>query len=429
MNNTFQNIEGTFDILPETTDGTALRRSSAWRYVEETIRAVMHRFAYEEIRTPILEPTELIARGVGQLTDIVSKEMFAFEREGTHYVLRPEVTAPVMRAYLQHHLGQRGGVQKLYYIGPCFRAERPQKGRFRQFHQFGAEVIGAEDARADAEVLALMVAIYRAFGLEDTVLRINTLGDEHSRPRYKEALQAYFEPHREVLSETSRVRLAHNPLRILDTKDEKERRLLDGAPLLIDFIDDESRRHYEALKAWLKSLGLSFVEDPFLVRGLDYYSRTAFELESPHIGAQSSLAGGGRYDLLAEEVGSKQRVPAVGFAAGLERLFLALDAQGIDLPTTPPLDAFLIALGDEAVQWVFPAAHRLREAGLRAGYDLRGRSMKAQMRAANRLNARYVVIVAQDELEAGQAQVKNMDTSEQVAVAFEALAAYLKRKT
>ncbi len=405
-----------------------MRRSEAWQYVEETIRAVMRRFAYEEIRTPILEPTELIARGVGQLTDIVSKEMFAFERGDTNYVLRPEVTAPVMRAYLQHHLGQRGGVQKLYYMGPCFRAERPQKGRYRQFHQFGAEVIGADDARADAEVIALMVVVYRALGLEDTVLRINTLGDEHSRPRYKEALQAYFEPHQEALSDTSRERLTRNPLRILDTKDEKERRLLDGAPRLIDFIDEESRNHYEALKAWLGSLDLDFVEDPFLVRGLDYYSRTAFELESPHIGAQSSLAGGGRYDLLAEEVGSKQRVPAVGFAAGLERLFLALDAQGIDLPATPPLDAFLIALGDEAVQWVFPAAHRLREAGLRVGYDLRGRSMKAQMRAANRQNARYVVIVAQDELEAGQAQVKNMGTSEQVPVAFDALTAYLNER-
>ena len=428
MKTTFQTIEGTFDILPEAADGTAMLRSEAWQYVEATIRAVMHRFAYEEIRTPILEPTELIARGIGQLTDIVSKEMFAFQRGDTHYVLRPEVTAPVMRAYLQHHLGQRGGVQKLYYLGPCFRAERPQKGRYRQFHQFGAEVIGSEDARADAEVMALLVAIYRAFGLEDTVLRINTLGDEHSRPRYREALQSYFEPFRDDLSETSRQRLARNPLRILDTKIETERRLLEDAPLLIDFIDDESRHHYEDLKALLDDLGLAFIEDPYLVRGLDYYTRTAFELESPHIGAQSSLAGGGRYDLLAQEVGSKQRVPAVGFAAGLERLFLALDAQKAVLPVTPPLDAFLIALGEEAVRWVFHQAHRLREAGLRVSYDLRGRSMKAQMRAANRLNARYVLIVADDELAAGQAQVKNMDTGEQVGVAFDALATYLNEQ-
>ncbi len=225
----FRNITGTFDILPEahTADGSFVASSAAWQFVEATIREVMARFDAQEIRTPILEPTELIARGVGEATDIVTKEMFAFERGNTRYVLRPEVTAPVMRAYLQHHLDQRGGVQKLYYIGPCFRAERPQRGRYRQFHQFGAEVIGTEDPRADAELIAMMEAVYRAFGLREMTLRINTLGDAGSRARFREALQGYFEPHAGVLTETSRRRLAQNPLRILDTKEEKERRLLE----------------------------------------------------------------------------------------------------------------------------------------------------------------------------------------------------------
>jgi histidyl-tRNA synthetase len=422
---TFQHIKGTFDILPETSDldGAPRAGSAAWQYVEATIRDVMRRFAYEEIRTPIFEPTELIARGIGQLTDIVSKEMFTFERGDTRYVLRPEVTAPVIRAYLQHHLDQQGGVQKLYYIGPCFRAERPQRGRYRQFHQFGCEVIGSDDARADAEVIALMIAV------ETSRLRINTLGDEHSRPRYKEALRRYLDPYRADLSETSRRRLESNPLRILDTKSEKERRLLDGAPLLIDFIDDASRRHYADVKTYLADLGIAFEEDPYLVRGLDYYTRTAFELESASLGAQDSLAGGGRYDLLAVEVGSKQPVPAVGFAAGLERLLLALEAQGVALPQPPPLDAFLVALDDDAVRWAFQHAQGLREAGLRVSLDLKGRSLKAQMRAANRLNARFTVIVGKDELAGHEAQVKDMETGEQVAVSFDALANHLKAKT
>lgn len=425
----FQNIKGTFDILPEASsaDGTQVAGSAAWRNVEATIRDVMQRFNFEEIRTPIFEETELIARGIGAMTDIVTKEMFAFERGDTNYVLRPEVTAPVMRAYLQHHLDQRGGVQKLYYIGPCFRAEKPQKGRYRQFHQFGCEVIGSDDARADAEVVAVMMAIYRAFGITTYRLRLNTLGDAESRPRYREALRAYLAPYADQLSETSRKRLETNPLRILDTKEERERRLLEDAPVLLDFIDEASRAHYEEVKALLDDLGIRYEEDPYLVRGLDYYTRTAFELESPSLGAQSALAGGGRYDLLALELGAKQPVPAVGFAAGIERLFLALDARGATLPGTSAPDVFLVALGDEAARWTFAEAQRLREAGLHAALDLRGRSMKAQMREANRQNAPFTVIVGKDELQARQAQVKNMETGEQEAVAFDSLAGYLRR--
>ncbi|MEM1128502.1 MAG: histidine--tRNA ligase [Bacteroidota bacterium] len=431
MPRTFQSIKGTFDILPEAhnSEGSDIPSSTAWHEAEQTIRAVMARYHLQEIRTPILEPTELIARGIGQLTDIVSKEMFAFERGSTHYVLRPEVTAPVMRAYLQHHLDQRGGTQKLFYIGPCFRAERPQKGRYRQFHQFGCEVIGSADARADVEVIALMVDIYRAFGLDRTRLRLNSLGDEHSRPRYKAALTAYLEPYADELSETSRQRLAQNPLRILDTKNPRERELLADAPLLTDYIDDASRAHHDEVKLYLTDLDIPFVEDPMLVRGLDYYTQTAFELESDDLGAQGALAGGGRYDLLAVEVGSKRPVPAIGFAAGMERLFIALAAQGAALGEAARPDVFLAALGDEALRWTVGAARRLREAGLRVAIDLKGRSLKAQMKEANRQHARHTAIVGTDELADERVTVRHMDTGTETMVAFGALAEHLRHPT
>lgn len=428
MNTDYQNIKGTFDILPDAQDGSdaVIPGSAVWQHVETVIREVMARYNMLEIRTPILEPTPLIARGVGQLTDIVAKEMFAFERGDTQYVLRPEVTAPVMRAYLQHHLDQRGGVQKLFYIGPCFRAESPQKGRYRQFHQFGCEIIGSPDPRADAETIALMMDVYAAFGITGLRLRLNTLGDEQSRPRYKEALQTYFAPHADQLSEASRQRLQTNPLRILDTKDERERTLLDDAPLLIDFVDDASRAFYEEVKGLLDVLGIAYEEDPYLVRGLDYYTHTAFEIESDNLGAQSALGGGGRYDLLSREIGSKRPVPAVGFAAGIERLLLELAARDAALPGILAPDVFLVALGDDAAQWVFATARALRETGLRVALDLKGRSMKAQMREANRQNAPYTVIVGKDELAAQKVQVKHMATGEQVEIAFEQLADYLK---
>ena len=426
MSTSFQSIPGTFDVLPAGTEGASMPPSPAWRHVESIVRQVMQRYGFEEIRTPVLEPTELVARGVGQATDIVQKEMFAFEQGDTRYVLRPEVTAPVMRAFLQHHLDQRGGVQKLFYIGPCFRAERPQKGRFRQFHQFGSETLGTADARADAETIAVMVDVYRAFGLADMRLRLNSLGSPGDRARYREALADHFEPHAEALSETSRRRLQQNPLRLLDTKVEHEQRLLEDAPRLLDFVDDESRAHYDEVKGWLDDLDVSFEEDPLLVRGLDYYTRTAFELESEALGAQSALAGGGRYDLLAEEIGADAPVPAVGFAAGFERLFLALEAAGYTWPPDPTPDVFLAAIGEEAERFVFKKARALREEGLEVALDLLGRSLKAQMREANRSGAVHTIIVGGRELEAGRAQVKHMPTGEQTEVSFDGLAAFLK---
>ncbi|PQJ33398.1 histidine--tRNA ligase [Salinibacter sp. 10B] len=431
MSQTFQNIKGTFDILPDpyTDDGgTRIAPSAEWRYVEATVRDVMARYNFDEIRTPILEPTALVARGVGEATDIVQKEMFAFERSDTQYVLRPEITAPVVRSYLQHHLDQRGGVQKLFYIGPCFRAEQPQKGRYRQFHQFGVEVLGTDDARADAETVAVMMAIYDELGIKDTRLRMNTLGTPDRREEYVHALREYLEPYADELSETSRRRLKRNPLRVLDTKLDHEQAILQDAPQLIDYVSDESRAHYDRVQRFLADLGVSYVEDPHLVRGLDYYTETTFELESPDLGAQSALAGGGRYDRLAEVLGSEEPVPAIGFAAGMERLFLALDAAEAERPGLPAPDVFIAALGEEAEQWVFRTTQELRAAGLHVALDLKGRSLKAQMREANRQEADYTLIIGGNELEAEEATVKEMESGEQEDVPFAELSTVLLDK-
>jgi len=432
VSTSFQNIKGTFDILPDAyTDdgGTRIAPSAEWRYVERTVRDVMQRYNLDEIRTPVLEPTELVARGVGEDTDIVQKEMFAFERAGTQYVLRPEVTAPVVRSFLQHHLDQRGGVQKLFYIGPCFRAEQPQKGRYRQFHQFGIEILGTDDARADAETIAIMMAVYDELGIPDTRLRINTLGTPDRRDAYVEALRDYLTPYADDLSDTSRRRLERNPLRVLDTKLDHEQEILADAPTLIDYVNEESRAHYDRVQRLLSDLGVEYVEDPHLVRGLDYYTETTFELESPALGAQSALSGGGRYDRLAEVLGSDDPVPAIGFAAGMERLFLALDAADADRPGAPAPDVFIAALGEEAEAWVFRTTQELRAAGLQVALDLKGRSLKAQMREANRQNAPYTLIIGDNELEAEEATVKEMESGEQVDVPFDDLAEVLLERT
>jgi histidyl-tRNA synthetase len=429
----FQSVRGTFDVLPDAqgdrsdpSGGPFIPGSAAWREAERVVCEVLARFGFEEIRTPVLEPLGLIARGVGQTTDIVQKEMFVVRREDEDYVLRPEVTAPVMRAYLEHRLDQRGGTQRLYYVGPCFRAERPQKGRFRQFHQFGVELLGSDAPAADAEAVVCLRAVYDAFGVTETRLRLNTLGGAEARAAYRDALRAYFAPHRDRLSETSRQRLETNPLRILDTKEAHEQALLADAPRLADFLSDADRARFGAFKRLLDDLGVPYAEDPLLVRGLDYYTGVVFELESDRLGAQRALAAGGRYDGLAEMVGGRVPVPAVGWAAGFERLFLALQAAGYPFAETPRPDAFLVALGEEAQRWAFAEAQRLRAAGLAVASDLQGRSMKAQMKEADRQRARFAVLVGSDELAAGAAAVRDLDTSAQRQVPFDELVAALE---
>ena len=407
---TFSTHVGMVDILPD--------EVGKWQALERIIHEEAKKFNFEEIRTPIMEQTELIARGVGQLTDIVSKEMFAFERGDDHYVLRPECTAPVARAFVEHHLEQRGGTQNLYYIGPMFRAEKPQKGRQRQFHQFGAEIIGADDPAADVDIIGLMMSIYDRVGISNTTLKINSVGDPESRKAYKEALQDYFRPHLSEMSEVSNERFEKNPLRILDSKEEEDQAFIEDAPVITDFLTEETEQHYKQVKTMLDQLGISYIEDPHLVRGLDYYTRTAFELISPDLGAQDALGGGGRYDLLIEEIGG-QHTPAVGFAAGIERLMIACEELDIELTEEEMLDVYIVTLGDQARQWGIKHLPKLRAAGLSASMDYIGRSIKAQMKDADRENARHVIIVGGNELEAGEFTLRNMKASEEEAYPFD----------
>ncbi len=418
-----RSIKGTFDILPNDAFGQgAVPPTPVWVAIENTLREVFSSFGMGEIRTPILEPTNLVARGVGEETDIVSKEMFSFEKSGTAYVLRPEITAPVMRAYIQNNLDQGGAMQRLFYIGPCFRAERPQKGRYRQFHQFGCELIGSDSTLADAEVILCMIQVYEKLGIEDIRLRINSLGDSYTRPRYIEALREYLTPYESELSETSKTRLRENPLRLLDTKNQKEKSILRDGPSILEHLDQDSREKFDQLQDRLTNAGVAYTVDPMLVRGLDYYSHTAFELECDSLGAQNALAGGGRYDLLAKEIGYKQPIPAVGFAAGMERLFLALDNQVV---SDAGPDVYFAGVTARAREWSFFQAQILRRKNVAAVFDLNERSLKAQLRAADRLGARRVVIVGDDELKSGTVLLKNMLDGTQRPVPIEQIISQL----
>ena len=407
---------GMVDILPD-----EVRK---WHFLEKLIHEEAAKFNFEEIRTPIMEQTELIVRGLGQLTDIVSKEIFSFSRGEDNYVLRPELTAPVVRAYVQNHLDQRGGSQKLYYIGPMFRAERPQKGRQRQFHQFGLEVLGSSDAVADVEIIAFMVHIYNKIGITNTTLKINSIGDPESREKYKKALKAHLKPNFEKLSEISQKRFEKNPLRILDSKEEEDQPFIESAPVILDYLNEDSIGHYNKVKGYLDDLGIAYEEDPYLVRGMDYYTQTAFELISPDLGAQDALAGGGRYDLLVEEIGG-QPTPAVGFAAGMERLFIACEELGIELGEKKKVDVYIVTLGDAARKWGIGQLPKLREKGLSATMDYMGRSMKAQMKDANRENAQFAIIVGENELNEGKFIFRNMKESEEKLLSFEEILSVL----
>ena len=395
---------GMVDILPD--------ESPKWRALENIIHEEAANFNFEEIRTPIMEQTELIKRGIGQLTDIVTKEIFAFTKGDSNYVLRPELTAPVVRAYVQHHLDQRGGSQKLYYIGPMFRAERPQKGRQRQFHQFGVEVIGSENPVADVECIAFMMRIYQRIGIKNFNLKLNSVGDPESRENYKSVLKEYLEPHLEKLSELSQKRFDTNPMRILDSKEPEDQEFIQSAPVNSDHLNEESKEHFAQVCEMLSSLNIEYTLDPLLVRGMDYYTRTAFELTSPDLGSQDALAGGGRYDLLVEEIGGKP-TPAVGFAAGMERLFIACEELGISLADEKKVDVFIVSLGEQARKWALKTLPIFRENGISATMDYLDRSMRAQMKDANRENATYALIVGDNELEEGKFTLRNMKESEE----------------
>ena len=404
---------GTKDILPDAV--------GAWTHVEHVIRDLCARYGYGEIRTPMFEHTELFQRGIGDGTDVVDKEMYTFSDRGDRSLtLRPENTASAVRAYLQNKLYADGGLQKLFYIGSMFRYDRPQAGRMREFHQFGVEALGEESSALDAEVILLAYDFLTAFGLTGLTLKLNSVGCPACRPVYRERLQAYFKEHLPTLCDDCKDRYTRSPLRILDCKRDAEQPFMAGAPAITDCLCPACTEHFAQVQQHLTAAGVSYELDPRLVRGLDYYTRTAFEIAYPPLGAQSAVAGGGRYDGLVEELGGNP-TPAVGFAAGLERVLLALEQQNL-LPAQPPAaDVFLIALGDAAAKAAFPLLHELRCGNVRALMDYAGRSMKAQMKQANRSGARYAIILGEDELAAHTAVVRDMAESAQETCALDHL--------
>ncbi len=418
MEKKIQTPRGTKDILPE--------ESYQWLYLETEIRKVFDQFNFFEIRTPVFEETELFARGVGETTDIVQKEMYTFEdRGGKSLTLKPEMTASVVRAYIQHSLWNKGSVQKFSYISPMFRQERPQQGRLRQFHQFGVEIMGTPSTVADVEVIALAMEIFNRLGLSDLTLKINSVGCPKCRPKYKEALRTALKDVKDQLCSDCQVRYDTNPLRILDCKKPTCRELTKDAPGIEDYLCDECRAHFDEVKAGLDALSIPYEVDKRLVRGLDYYTRTAFEIVSTELGSQDAVCGGGRYDRLVAELGGPD-VPGVGFAAGMERLLAIMRKKNLFLGTAPHPDVYFVSLGENARMAVLKLAQSLRQKGLRCELDLIGKSIKAQMREANRLNATFAVIIGENELTKEMAEIKNLKNAQQETVPFEKLFSFIQ---
>ena len=402
---------GTKDILPDTV--------GQWTYVEEKIRDLCARYGYKEIRTPMFEHTELFHRGIGEGTDVVDKEMYTFTDRGDRSItLRPENTASAVRAYLQNKLYGDSSLTKLFYIGSMFRYDRPQAGRMREFHQFGVEALGESNPAVDAEIIMLAMDLLGGLGLKDLKLSLNSVGCPKCRPVYRKVLQDFFRDKLEDLCDDCKDRFERSPLRILDCKADADKSYMADAPKITDCLCEECQDHFHKVQHFLTEAGVEFELDARLVRGLDYYTKTAFEIKYPPLGAQSAVAGGGRYDGLIEEIGGNP-TPAVGFATGLERVLLALEKQNLLPEMDTKTDAFVVALGEEAQGAAFKLLTKLRQAGLKAGMDYAGRSMKAQMKQANKANARFALIIGEDEVKEACVQLKDMEKSEQEKVSFD----------
>lgn len=402
---------GTQDILPGEVE--------KWQLIEEKARELCEKFQYREIRTPIFEHTELFLRSVGDTTDIVQKEMYTFEdRGGRSLTLRPEGTASTVRSFVEHKMyGDASQPVKLYYMGPMFRYERPQAGRFRQFVQFGVEAIGSADPAIDAEVIALAMSLYKSMGLQKLKLIVNSLGDKESRTAHREALVNHFKPRIGEFCQDCQNRLEKNPMRILDCKQDREHELMKSAPSIIDYLNDYSKAYFEKVQKYLKNLDIDFTVDPNLVRGLDYYNHTAFEImsDSEGFGAITTLCGGGRYNGLTEEIGGPE-APGIGFALSIERFIAALEAEKVDLPLVKSIDCYLVSLGEEAKDYTVGLLQKLRMAGYSAERDYLDRKIKAQFKAADRSNAKFVAVLGEDELKANKINVKSMESGEQTEV-------------
>ena len=406
-----QALKGFKDILPD--------ESPTWQWLEATARQVFHRFGFAEIKVPILEKTELFARSIGEATDIVEKEMYTFlDRNGEQITMRPEGTASVLRAFIEHNLQARQPLTRLYTIGPMFRHERPQKGRLRQFHQMSVEAIGSDHPRLDAEVIAMAWQLLSKLGLA-TSLQINSLGCPACRPAYRQALLAFLAGRQDTVCDDCKRRRDTNPLRVLDCKSAHCQEQYQGAPMILDHLCPGCADHFHVVKSSLDQLAIPYGVNGFMVRGLDYYTRTTFELLTDALGAQSAVGAGGRYDGLIEQLGGP-KLPGIGFAMGMERLTLLLEQQNQTAIATPAIDCFVAALGEAAVSRAFPLVHALRAQGMKAAMDLEGKSLKSQMKQADRLQARYTLILGEEELAKGEAVLRDMASKEQQSVIIDA---------
>ncbi len=399
---------GTADILP----GDA----HLWRFVEKTAAETARAFGYEEIRTPVFEHTELFQRGVGDTTDVVQKEMYTFNDKGDRSItLRPEGTASAARAYIEHSMHALPQPVKLYYCGACYRYEKPQAGRLREFHQFGIEAYGSEDPALDAEIIAVASTIFKNLGATGLTLNINSIGCPECRKKYNEALTAYLSAHSETLCETCNTRLHKNPMRVLDCKSPVCKEIAAAAPQILDYICEDCRAHFEAVQSYLRAMNIPFAIDPSIVRGLDYYTRTVFEFVSTQIGAQGTVCGGGRYDGLLKELGGNPG-PGMGFAMGIERIILVLRAMGLVKEERHVPRLFVASIGQ--TEAALSLCQKLREEGIYVLCDVAGRSLKAQMKNADREGARFSLVLGEDEVKSGEAQLKNMETGEKQTVSL-----------
>ncbi len=412
--------KGTMDILPEI--------SYKWQYIEDEIRKICKEFGVSEIRTPVFEHTELFQRGVGDTTDVVEKEMYTFTDKGDRSItLRPEGTAGAVRSFLEHGMFNNPQPTKLFYLISCYRYEKPQAGRYREFHQFGVEIFGTQNPSCDAEMISLPWTLYKRLGLENLTLNINSIGCPKCRKEYNEKLKDYLRPHLDELCDTCKSRFERNPMRILDCKSGICKDIVKNAPLLIDSICDECNDHFEMVKKYLKSMDIPFEIDPYIVRGLDYYTKTVFEITAKNENSNGTICGGGRYDGLCEELGGTS-IPACGFALGMERLLLTMQEQGVEVANPPRPDIYIGHIGDENAFFAQKLVLDLREKGISAERDHLSRSVKAQMKYANKLGAKYTLILGDDEISQKSANLKNMDegTEEKIELCIDEICDHIK---
>lgn len=414
--------KGVFDILPqEPLSEDQWRISSHWQYLEEIMHKTAHDYGYKEIRTPIFEHTDLFKRGVGEGSDIVSKEMYTFlDRAERSLTLRPEGTASVMRAFMEKNLHHTPGLHKYYYIGAMFRYERPQAGRYRQHHQFGAEAVGIASPEQDVELIDFLCEFYRRLGLKNLTVYLNSIGDEETRIRFRQALTDYLQPHFEQLSKDSKERFSKNILRVLDSKDPQDQKIVQNAPSILDLLSGEAKEHFMKVRELLDKIGISYILNPKLVRGLDYYNKTVFEITAGELGAQNSVGGGGRYDGLLHLLGGPN-LPGIGFATGIERILQTMMGQNAYFPPPPHPRIFLVSLGESAKTYCFELLTKLRHLKIPAEMDLQGKKIGAALQLAEQLQSEYALVIGDEELKTGAIKLKEMKTRKEISLKMEEL--------